>query len=201
MQRSTTGFILALGATIVAACGFPEVFIAGDTSGSGGGTTGSTTTSTASTGGAGGGSSSSSTSGTTTSTTSSTTSTTSSGGPCTTDDDGDGVISWKCNPADPAKDCADEDGLAYPDAGFEPAPIMGERKPGTQPFDFNCNGAEESEIGVLSCDGLLSCGTATGFQAAVQCGDSAPLGHCVASGLGCVWAALSPAQSPVQRCK
>lgn len=161
-------------------------------SGSGGGGASSTsTTASSSSGGAGGAS--------TTSTTTSSTST----GPCTTDDDSDGAISWVCDPNDPAKDCADEDVRASPGGSFQATPITGAKKPGTLPFDFDCNGVEEMETAVLSCTGLLStaCGTATGFQAAVQCGQSAPLGHCVASGLACAWAAMTPSQNQIQRCK
>ncbi|MFN7133241.1 MAG: hypothetical protein ACK4N5_14275, partial [Myxococcales bacterium] len=63
---------------------------------------------------------------------------------CTTDSDQDMVVSWKCAPADPTLDCADEDARARPGGGFQPSAIIGERKPGTLEFDFDCNGVQQT---------------------------------------------------------
>jgi hypothetical protein len=128
---------------------------------------------------------------------------TSSGG-CV-DADGDHILSWVCDPSNKMLDCADEDSLAHPAADFQAAPIMGAKKPGTLPFDFNCDGAETAETPALTCTGgsLGGCSpTGTGFASTVACGVSAPLGKCVPTGIAtCEWQALNPSQNLTQRCK
>jgi hypothetical protein len=120
---------------------------------------------------------------------------------CTIDDDGDGVLSWKCAPADPTKDCADEDGRAFPDAGFEATQILGYGvdagvKPGTLPFDFNCDGEETKETPpCVLLQGV--CPSGPSFQSDVACGTTDTLGTCNA--VLCLWTAGTSLK--VQRCK
>ena len=188
MKRST--IILALGcaftggALAAGACGFPDVAVTGDTGGSS--SSGAGGSSTASSSGSGGGHAASSSTGSTSS---------SGGNGCTTDDDHDGYLSWTCSP--PGPDCADEDPLAHPGAGFQAGPISGARRPGTLPFDFDCNGVDEAETPTLDC---AACDPRTGFQADVPCGMVAALGTCVGLAL-CSWQASSPTMMVVQRCK
>jgi hypothetical protein len=185
---------LIIPLVLVSACSFPPIAITGESSGSGGATGSSATStsgSTSSTGGAGG------------ATSSSTSTTSSSSGGCV-DADGDHILSWMCDPSNKMLDCADEDPLAHPGADFQPAPIVGATKAGTKPFDFNCDGAETAETGVLTCNGvvLTGCPMGTGFQADVACGVSAPLGKCgTKDGVNCAWVPVNPAQNVTQRCK
>ncbi|MFT3772860.1 MAG: hypothetical protein QM820_46330 [Minicystis sp.] len=148
-------------------------------------------------------SSSASSSSASSSSTSSSSASSSSG--CTVDDDKDEFLSWKCHPADATLDCADEDDRVFPDAGFEDSPIMGEKRPGTQPWDFNCDGKITQETPVLSCGGFFFCG-GSGYQkteTAPVCGMLYPLGHCAPIGWfgACQWTPENPLVMQVQRCK
>lgn len=216
MKHLRRGFP-ALAATIAIgawACSFPEIRIAGDTSGSGGGTSTSSSSTTGTGGGSGGmgghggsggATTSSSSSSSTTSSTSSSSTTSSSGtggGPCTTDLDHDNYRSWKCDPSDPTLDCADGDIRAHPGAGFQDSAIIGEVKGNLLPYDFDCNGAEEAETPTRDCPGTaFNCPSGEGFESAVSCGMAGAIGHCVPSGLGCKWTANNPPKTLVQRCK
>jgi hypothetical protein len=118
----------------------------------------------------------------------------------------DQSLSWKCSPADSTLDCADEDARVFPDAGFEASPIMGETRPGTQPWDFNCDDMITQETPVLICGGFFSCGGGSGFKntgTAPECGVAYPLGRCMPNGFlgACQWNAENPLVMQVQRCK
>jgi hypothetical protein len=214
------GFVCA-GVTAGAACTFPTVIVmengsggasSSSSTGAGGHTTSTASSSSSSSTGTATSTSSSSTStstsssstststasSTSSSTTSTSSSTSSSSGKCTTDLDGDGFVSWTC---DPTKDCADHDPLAHPEPGvdYQAAAISGVTKPGTLPFDFNCNGIEEAETPTLNCS---VCGSNTvGFKMDVACGQTGALGTCVGATVLCSWQPMSPAQMAVQKCK
>jgi hypothetical protein len=192
MRRST--IIFALGAEITfAACSFPDVTISGDSGGSSSSGSPGGPPIASSSASAGGAAASSSTAASSSHTSSSQASSSSSG--CATDDDHDGYLSWTCAP--PGPDCADEDPLAHPGAGFEATPISGPRSPGTQPFDFDCDGVVETETPALDCG---TCDPRTGFEADVPCGMSAAVGTCVGLVL-CSWQANIPTMIVVQRCE
>jgi hypothetical protein len=67
-------------------------------------------------------------------------------------------------------------------------PIQGPKKPGTQDFDFNCNGIVEGQIPPLpECTGLLGNCAGNGYLVPVPaCGGLAHMAHCGPKGLGCV---------------
>jgi hypothetical protein len=193
----------------IASCSFPTYDItvtggsAGETtavtgsSGSVGGSGGASTSS--GSGGGAGGASATASSGSSAASTSGSASTTASAGstgsgPCTTDADGDTYVSAKCPGGN---DCADGDALANPKGDYHTFPITNPL-PGTLPFDFNCDGAEEAETPKLTCGGDCS---STGFNTVVACGASAPLGKCGGIAPLCGFTAISPAVSKTQRCK
>ncbi len=86
--------------------------------------------------------------------------------------------------------------LANPKGDYHAFPI--ENPPvGTLPFDFNCNGLQETETLALNCG---ACAQGVGFQGPVACGASAPLGTCTGI-LVCSFTPSNPAVSKTQRCK
>jgi hypothetical protein len=204
MQRSTlvvtVAAAIASAAIAAGACSFPTILIAGETSGSGGSTTSTATGATTGTGGAP--ASASTTSSATTSSAATSTaassatasaSSSSSGNPCNLDDDGDLVLSWLCG----GPDCADNDKLAYPDAGYQGTPITGQQQ-NNLPFDYNCDGKQEAEtptckLGACPAAGVLA------FKSDVPCGVMAALGTCGI--VGCNWVPTNPPSSGTQRCK
>jgi hypothetical protein len=204
MQRSTilVAITIALASAAIAAeaCSFPVITIAGDTSGSGGGTTSSATTGTggaAMTSSSVSSTSSSSASAVASSSSIASSSSSSSGVPCTLDDDDDKVISWKCAPTDPTKDCADLDSRAFPDAGFQGLPITGEERDGLL-WDFNCDVSVQKETTELNCGLGNGCDNVKiGFNGAVACGQMGVLGTC-----GGALCSFAPSMtSKLQRCK
>jgi hypothetical protein len=66
-------------------------------------------------------------------------------------------------------------------------PIQGSRKPGTQDFDFNCNGIVEGQTPPLpDSAGLLGNCSGNGYlPPPPDCGGLAHLAHCAPKGLGC----------------
>lgn len=159
---------------------------AGNGGNAGAGAGGTSTTKSA--GGSGGG----------TSTSSSSSSSGGSGGTtCLEDGDDDTFTSWCAG----GPDCADEDLTANPDADFDSAPIAGETKPNTNPYDRNCDGEVERETPVLKCPKFVPCGSAQGYAAPVACGELGVLGECANNFLGCNWKALNPTVEKQQKCK
>ncbi len=124
---------------------------------------------------------------------------------CTTDDDMDGFLSWTCDPTDITLDCADEDIRANPDAGFYPSPIIGERRPGTDPWDFDCDGQITQQTPVQVCGNYFLCAGGVGYPPGTNpvCGMAYPLGHCAPTGWfgACQWNAENPLNMRVQQCK
>jgi hypothetical protein len=191
MKPSYSAWILAsLLATAAASgvsCSFPKIEFfelpADTTTGSGGGgatgtsaasggggssATGSTASTTASSGGGGNGGASSSSSG-------GGGSPTCGSDPC--DCDGDGEKSTDCG----GLDCADYDKRANSQAGFllDSMPIIGPRKSGTPDFDFNCNGQQQKQFGVVACKSVVVLGcTGDGFTSDTACGQEGTLVHC-----------------------
>jgi hypothetical protein len=211
VERST--IILALGFAFIGAaitagsCTFPEIAVMGETSGSGASASTGSPSAVSSTSGMGGhtassgtigtgGASSSATSSTTLSSTTTSSSSSSGAVKCPLDDDHDMVLSWKC---DGGTDCADEDNLAHPNAGFQSSMIKGELQHPALPFDFDCDGVEEQETKVLTCSGLVCTDTTTvGFGSVVPCGQMGQLGKC-GGAAPCVFVAGT--SQGVQRCK
>ena len=117
----------------------------------------------------------------------------------------DSSLSWKCHPSASNLDCADEDARAFPGAGFEASPMMGQRRPGTPPWDFDCDGVVVQETPVLYCGGFVFCAGGSGLQPGTTpaCGMTYPLGHCLNNGflLACQWNADNPLVTRIQRCK
>lgn len=198
-KRTVGGMLLGLLVSVTAAltsCSFPtyEIIVTGTggasaTSSSGGGNGGASSTGPTSSG------SSASTA------TNSASSSSSSGGfdagACPIDEDKDGVISWQCPGG---MDCADQDERAKPSAGFTAGdPIKGLKRPGTLPYDFNCESGEEKQTVTLTCMGAVCAdGTTQGFAQDVDCSDAGALGHCGGT-LPCVW--MSDSKSLEQLCK
>jgi hypothetical protein len=202
MRLSHPSAILALlfvaAAAIGVSCSFPDIVFfespSGAATGSGGDSAtsssaastgdGATSSSTASTGGGGNGSASSSSS---SSSSGSGASSSSSGGtptcgsdPCDCDDDGE--KSFDCG----GPDCADYDKRANSKAGFllDSMSIIGPRKSGTPGFDFNCNGQQQKQFGVVDCVSVVVLGcTGDGFTSDTACGQEGTLVHCGAVGL------------------
>jgi hypothetical protein len=211
-KRNVGGMLLALAVSITAAiasCTFPtyEIIVTGTTgstgdasatassSSSGGGDGGASSTSSTSSGNGGsGGSGGSSTSSTSSASSTSSVSSTSSGA-CTTDADGDTYVSVKCPGG---TDCADGDVLANPKGDFHAFSIQNPPA-GTQPFDFNCNGNQETETPVVTSCGA-DCST-EGFSAKVACGDTGPTGKCGGVFPLCSFTLYNPTVTKVQRCK
>ena len=107
-----------------------------------------------------------------------------SGGACC-DCDGDGHDSIACG----GDDCADHDASAFPgQTMFSSTPIVGTRSPGTDPYDFNCDGSETFQnTEVVDCSGSTpSCDAADKWVGSVPaCGDSGMVAHCAQNGLMC----------------
>lgn len=127
------------------------------------------------------------------------------GSSCTIDDDQDHSPSWKCDVTDSTLDCADEDPRASPGADFEASPITGAMRPGTLPWDFDCDGTITQETPLLYCGGFVLCG-GSGFQptgTTPECGVAYAVGHCSPTGFlgACQWHANNPPVMRVQRCK
>jgi hypothetical protein len=190
--------LLAIPATVVAACSFPEIGFgpqdaSGASSGAAGGTvteasasasTSATGTSTSASGGGAPGSSSSS----------------SGLPPCKSapcDCDGDGENSWECD----GGDCADYDPRANTKADFLPdsTPIFGPKRSNTPEFDFNCNTKGESEFGVVGCISVPGC-IGKGFAQETKCGQEEALIGCGQVGLNLCTELPNPPKQ-LQRCR
>jgi hypothetical protein len=82
---------------------------------------------------------------------------------------------------------------------------MGPTRPGTQPWDFDCDGVVVQETPILHCGGFVFCAGESGYEpgTAPECGMAYTLGHCLNNGalLACQWNADNPIVTRVQRCK
>ena len=190
---------LGSGALLIGSLGLGCNAILGTTPGTlegAGGAGGASSSASSSAGGAGGhgGAASSASSSIAASSSSDASSTSSGSDSCTTDADGDTYISIACPGG---TDCDDGDALANPKGDYHMFPIPNP-PPGTLPFDFNCSGAEEAETPAVTCG--VDC-TSQGFQMAVACGATAPLGKCGGMPGLCTFQLLTPAVSKTQRCK